>query len=212
VDVVGEEGVSDRWCACVVQLVAYGERVIRECEKFTECLDASRRTFLAELAGFVVLPEVGIARLLRDLGRLDWRRRRSKGGLGGVYADGALALGDEGPGTFLRDDLEVVRAAGERDVDWGRRPLAEDDGPLFLPHGDVLGVVVPVIAEGIELSLEFTGDGKDEGIVGRRVVVLGTEEGECFSFEEILDFAPDERGDRCIEGHSVMRREKWVRL
>jgi hypothetical protein len=43
-------------------------------------------------------------------------------------------------------------------------------------------------------------------------VVLGTEEGECFSFEEILDFAPDERGDGCIEGHSVMRREKWVCL
>ncbi|CAK0774441.1 hypothetical protein CVIRNUC_004168 [Coccomyxa viridis] len=64
----------------------------------------------------------------------------------------------------------------------------------------------------MELSLEFVGDGKDEGVVGRRVVVLGTEEGERFSFEEILDFAPDERGDGCIEGHSVMRRENWVRL
>ena len=43
--------------------------------------------------------------------------------------------------------------------------MAEDDGPLLLSHGDVLGVVVPVIAEGIELSLKFLGDGRDEGVV-----------------------------------------------
>ena len=168
------------------------------------------KTFLAILASFVVLPEVGVSRHLRELGRLDWGWRRSPGGLGGVYADGTLALGDEGPGTFLRDNLKVVRATGVCDIDRRHGPESEDDGPLLLSHGDVLGVVVPVIAEGIELSLEFVGDGKDEGIVGRRVVVLGTEEGECFSFGEILDFAPDERGDGCIEGHSMMRREKWV--
>ncbi len=51
--------------------------------------------------------------------------------------------------------------------------MAEDDGPLFLSHGDVLGVVVPVIAEGVELSLEFVGDGRDEGIVGVGDEVLG---------------------------------------
>ncbi len=43
--------------------------------------------------------------------------------------------------------------------------VAEDDGPLFLSHGDVLGVVVPVIAKDVELSLEFVGDGEDEGVV-----------------------------------------------
>ncbi len=40
--------------------------------------------------------------------------------------------------------------------------MAEDDGPLFLSHGDVLGVVVPVIAEVVELSLKFMGDGEYE--------------------------------------------------
>ena len=38
--------------------------------------------------------------------------------------------------------------------------MAEDDGPLLLPHGWMLGVVVPVIAELVELSLEFVGDGE----------------------------------------------------
>ncbi len=47
--------------------------------------------------------------------------------------------------------------------------MAEDDGPLFLSHGDVLGVVVPVIAEVVELSLKFVGDGEEEGVVGGRV-------------------------------------------
>ncbi len=127
------------------------------------------KAFLGVFASLVVLPEVGIARLLRDDGRLDWRRQRSKGRLAGVDASGELALSDEGCGALLWDDLEVVRATGVGDVDGRRGPVAEDDGPLFLSHGDVLGVVVPVIAEDVELSLEFVGDGEDEGVVGGRV-------------------------------------------
>ena len=94
----------------------------------------------------------------------------------------------------------------------GRRPVSEDDGPLFLSHDDVLGVVVPVIAEGIELSLKFTGDGRYDRIVVVRDVVLVTEEGECFVAEEIVYLSPGERSDgRCV-GHSVMRRDKSVCL
>jgi len=66
--------------------------------------------------------------------------------------------------------------------------LSEDDGPLLLSHGDVLGVVVPGIAEDIELSLKFAGDGEDKGIVGGWVEVLGSKEGEGFVTEESLDF------------------------
>ncbi len=64
--------------------------------------------------------------------------------------------------------------------------MAEDDGPLFLSHGDVLGVVVPVIAEDVELSLKFMGDGEYEGIVGGRCEVVGTEEGSGFGLEEMV--------------------------
>lgn len=98
-------------------------------------------------------------------------------------------------GAFVGDDLEVVGTTGVEEVDGWRGPVKEDDLPLFLFHGDVLGVVVPVIAEVIELSLEFTGDGEDGGVVGGRVVVLGSEEGFGFGFEEFFDFAPDEWGD-----------------
>ena len=49
-----------------------------------------------------------------------------------------------------------MRLASE-EVDGRSGPVSEDDGPLFLSHGRVLGVVVPVIAE---LSLEFVGDGE----------------------------------------------------
>ncbi len=73
--------------------------------------------------------------------------------------------------------------------------MAEDDGPLFLSHGDVLGVVVPVIAEGVELSLKFMGDGRDDGIVGVWEEVRWTEECEGFGAEEVMDFAPDLWGD-----------------
>ncbi len=66
--------------------------------------------------------------------------------------------------------------------------MAEDDDPLFLSHGDVLGVVVPVITEGVELALKFMGDGRDEGIVGVREEVLGTEECEGFGAEEVWTF------------------------
>ncbi len=77
-------------------------------------------TFLGVFARLVVLPEVRIARLLRDDGRQDWRRQRSKGGFAGVDAGGELALSDEGCGALLWDDLEVVRATGVGDIDgWG---------------------------------------------------------------------------------------------
>ena len=69
--------------------------------------------------------------------------------------------------------------------------MSEDDGPLFLSHGEVVGVVVPVIAENVELSLEFVGDGRDEGIVGILEEVFGTSECECFVAEEAVDFTPD---------------------
>ena len=69
--------------------------------------------------------------------------------------------------------------------------MAEDDGPLFLSHGDVLGVVVLVIAENVELSLEFEGDGRDDGVVWVRDEVTIAEESEGFVAEEVMDFTPD---------------------
>ena len=118
-----------------------------------------------------------------------------------MYAGSSLALSDEGSGALLRDDLEVVGATGVCEIDGRGGPLAEDDGPLFLSHGEVLGVVVPVIAENVELSLKFVGDGEYEGIVGGRVMVPGAEEGACFGLEEGLDFAPDEWSDGWCVGH-----------
>ena len=79
--------------------------------------------------------------------------------------------------------------------------MAEDDGPLFLSHGDVLGVVVPVIAENVELCLEFVGDGRDDGVVWVWDEVTITEECECFVAEEVMDFAPDLWGDGRWVGH-----------
>ena len=87
--------------------------------------------------------------------------------------------------------------------------MAEDDGPLLLSHGDVLGVVVPVIAEGIELSLKFVGDGRDEGIIGRRMVVPGAEESEDFGLEERFYFLPDLGSDRHCLGHCGVIRWSW---
>ena len=52
------------------------------------------------------------------------------------------------------------------EVEGGRGPVAEDDGPLLLSHGRVQGVVVQGKAEVVELLLKFVGDGRDEG--GRR--------------------------------------------
>ena len=86
-----------------------------------------------------------------------------------MNAGGELALSDEGCRAFLWDDLEVVGATGVGDVDGRCGPASEDDGPLLLSHGDVLGVVVPVVAKDVELSLDFVGDRKDEGVVGGRV-------------------------------------------
>ena len=168
----------------------------------------SGHTFLAIFAGFVVLPEVGIARLLRKDGRLDGRRWRGEGRLAWVYAGVYLALSDEVGGALLRDDLKVVGSTGVGEVDGRRRPLAEDDGPLLLSHGDVLGVVVPVIAEGVDLSLKFEGDGRDEGMVEVRDVVLMAEEGESLVAEEMVDLAPDERSDGSGVGHTVMVRKE----
>ncbi len=78
----------------------------------------------------------------------------------------SLALCDEVGGALLRDDLEVVGSTGVCKIDGRGGPGTEDDAPPFLSHGNVLGVVVPVIAEGVELSLKFVGDGRDEGIIG----------------------------------------------
>ena len=60
------------------------------------------------------------------------RRWRTVCGLAGVDAGSKLAMGDEGCGALLEDDLEVVGATGMRDIDGRRRPVSEDDGLLFL--------------------------------------------------------------------------------
>ena len=74
----------------------------------------------------------------------------------------------------------------------------------------MLGVVVPVIAEGIELALEFVGDRRDEGVVGVGKGVFGAEEGTSFGEEEIVKFAPDSGCDEGLVGHYVMTRNKLV--
>ena len=108
-----------------------------------------------------------------------------------MYASSSLALSDEVSGALVGNDLEVVRATGVQQIDRRRGPLAEDDGPLFLSHGDVLCVVVPVISELVELALKFAGDGRDDGIVGILEEVFGASECECFVVEEAVDFTPD---------------------
>ena len=110
-----------------------------EVQEIAESLDDSRRTFLGVFASLVVLSEGGITRLLGDDGRVNDKSRR-KGGFGGEEASGSLALGDEVGGAPVGDDLEVGGATGVEEVDGGRGPLTEEDGPLFLSHGEVLGV------------------------------------------------------------------------
>ena len=44
------------------------------------------------------------------------------------------------------------------------RKMTSVDGPLDLPHGDLLGVVLPVEAKFVELSLEFMGKGEEVGV------------------------------------------------
>ena len=125
-----------------------------------------------------------------------------------MYTGGSLALGDEVSGALVGDDLKVVGTTGVKEIDGRRRPLSEDDGPLNLSHGDVLGVVVPVIAEGIELSLEFVGDGRDEGIVGILEEVFGTSECEGLGPDEVVNLSPDLGSDGGIVVHCVVRRNK----
>ena len=117
-------------------------------------------TFLGVLASLVVLSEVGVARLLWKHRRLYDRRRRGIGRSARLDAGSPFAKGDEGVGALVGNDLEIGGSTGVEEVDGRGRPVAEDDGPLFLPHGDVLGVVVPVIAENVELALKFMGDGE----------------------------------------------------
>jgi hypothetical protein len=105
----------------------------------------------------------------RGVSRLPW-----------VYAGGSLALSDEVSRALLRDDLEVIGSTGVKEIDGRFGPLLEDDGPLLLSHGDVLGVFVPRIAECVELSLEFSGDGRDEGVVGVGEVMAIAEESVGF--------------------------------
>ena len=95
------------------------------------------------------------------------------------------------------------------DVDGSCGLVSEDDGPLFLSHGDVLGVVVPVVAEGIELSLKLVGDREDEGVIGGRVKVLGAEKGEGLALEESLDDPSDSGSDGGMIGHCEMEEKKW---
>jgi len=176
--------------------------------KRLQSLDARRGTFLGVFAGLVVHPEVWITGLLCDDGRVDDGRWRDESRLARVDASGELALSDEGPGTLVGDNLEVVRATDVCDVDGRRRPYSEDDGPLLLSHGDVLGVVVPVIAEVVELALEFMGDGEYGGIVCRWEVYGGTEESASLGVEEIEDFAPDKGSDGGSVGHGVVIRQR----
>ena len=163
------------------------------------------KTFLAIIADFVVLSEVGVSRLLWDLGRLDdgWWRDESR--LAKVDAGISLALCDEVCGIFVGDDLKVVRSADMCEVDGRGGPESEDDGLLLLSHGDVLSVVVPVEAEGVELALKFTGDGRDDGMIGIGEEVTSlAEEGERLVAEEIVDLAPDEWSDGWCVGHSAL--------
>ena len=76
----------------------------------------------------------------------------------------------------------------------------------------MLGVIVPVVAEGIELSLKLVGDGEDEGVIGGRVLFPGAEKGEGLALEESVDFAPDSSSDGEMVGHCEMERKKWVCL
>lgn len=69
-------------------------------------------TFLAILASLIILSERGIARLVGKHRRLYDGRRRSIGGLAGMYAGLSLALGDEVGGAFVGDDLKVVGSTG----------------------------------------------------------------------------------------------------
>ena len=105
--------------------------------------------------------------------------------------------------------MEVVKSTGVGDVDGRCGPVSEDDGPLLLSHGDMLGVVVPVEAEGIELLLKLVGDGGDEGVMGGRVKVPGAEKGEGLALEEGLDDPSDLGSDGGMIGHYAMEK-KWV--
>ena len=91
-------------------------RTTRGEEAFIKCLDARRRTFLGVFASFVVLSEIGIARLLHD--RRRWRRwrRRRVCRLARVDAGSSLSLSNEGSGALVGDDLEIVRATGVQEV------------------------------------------------------------------------------------------------
>ena len=97
------------------------------------------------------------------------------------------ALGEEGVGALVGDDLEVVGVTGLEEVDGSSGPHAEDDGPLDLPHGDVLRVILPVIADCVELVLEFMGERDEEG----GEVCGGASDGARLIAEDILDFAPE---------------------
>ena len=67
---------------------------------------------LAVLATLGILAKTGVARLLGRHRRLYDGRRRSIGGLAGMYAGLSLALGDEVSGAFVGDDLKVVGSTG----------------------------------------------------------------------------------------------------
>ncbi|CAL8470485.1 g10027 [Coccomyxa elongata] len=126
------------------------------------------------------------------------------GRLARFNADSSLELS----GALVGNDLKIVGSTGVKEIDGRGGPVSEDDGPLLLSHGDVLCVVVPVIAEGMELSLKFVGDGEYEGIVGGGVLIPGTEEGAGFGLEEGLDLSPDLWSDGGCVGHAVVGKEE----
>ena len=56
----------------------------------------------------------------------------------------------------------------------------------------MLGVVVPVETEGVDLALEFVSDGGEDGIVGVSKVIPGAKKSEAFVSEDIVDCTLDE--------------------
>ena len=98
-----------------VQLVAYGGSVKNLQRDTRTNLKPSRgvlSTLLGVFACFIILSERGIARLLRKHRRLYDGRRRSIGGLAGMYAGGSLALGDEVGGALVGNNLKIIGTTG----------------------------------------------------------------------------------------------------
>jgi len=92
-------------------------------------------TFLGVFASFVVLSEIGIARLLLD--RRRWRRR-SVCRLAGVYAGLSLALGDEVRGALVGNNLKIVRSTGDTEC-VSRALILPREMPDWIPKASKKG-------------------------------------------------------------------------